>query len=381
MIKNVVIVNDFNYVQGGASKVAIDTANLLAKKNINVYFFSASLDKSKLDSSIVNVCTNQGECLKNGIKGALRGIKNKQAGKEFSKLLDKLNKEETIIHIHGWTKCLSSVVFKVAHKKQFKTVLTLHEYFTVCPNGGFFNYKRCKQCNLKPMSFRCIKCNCDSRNYLFKLYRVIRQRRYKKDMNNLEYGIAISELVKEKTNIKNTKVIENPIQSSNKVDISNNDTYIYIGRVCKEKGTELFCKAICDLKLKGIVVGDGSELEYLKNKHIDITFTGWVDNPNEYLDKSKCLIFPSIWPEPAGLTALNAISRGIPVIVSSDTATIEYIKKYNAGLIFKNNDVEDLKEKIKSFSFDKDIYTRYQNNPYSEEKYINSILDYYEEII
>ena len=28
-IKNVVIVNDFNYVQGGASKVAIDTAKIL----------------------------------------------------------------------------------------------------------------------------------------------------------------------------------------------------------------------------------------------------------------------------------------------------------------------------------------------------------------
>ena len=28
-IKTVVIVNDFNYIQGGASKVAIDTAKIL----------------------------------------------------------------------------------------------------------------------------------------------------------------------------------------------------------------------------------------------------------------------------------------------------------------------------------------------------------------
>ena len=39
-VKNVVIVNDFNYVQGGASKVAIDTSRLLKESGIKVYFFS-----------------------------------------------------------------------------------------------------------------------------------------------------------------------------------------------------------------------------------------------------------------------------------------------------------------------------------------------------
>ena len=31
-VKTVIVVNDFNYIQGGASKVAIDTANVLKKK-------------------------------------------------------------------------------------------------------------------------------------------------------------------------------------------------------------------------------------------------------------------------------------------------------------------------------------------------------------
>ena len=40
-VENVVIVNDFNYTQGGASKVAIDTARLLSESGLKVYFFSA----------------------------------------------------------------------------------------------------------------------------------------------------------------------------------------------------------------------------------------------------------------------------------------------------------------------------------------------------
>lgn len=38
-VKTVVIINDFNYTQGGASKVAIDTAKLLLKQGLKVYSY------------------------------------------------------------------------------------------------------------------------------------------------------------------------------------------------------------------------------------------------------------------------------------------------------------------------------------------------------
>ena len=37
-----------------------------------------------------------------------------------------------------------SSVFDVAFKMNFKLVLTLHDYFTACPNGGYFNYQKMK---------------------------------------------------------------------------------------------------------------------------------------------------------------------------------------------------------------------------------------------
>lgn len=114
-IKNIIIVNDFDYTQGGASKVAIDTANLLSESNesLNVYFFSGShSDSSNLNDKIIKVCTNQGEALKdkNKIRGFLNGIYNFKAKGELKELLKSLDKNNTIIHVHGWTKCLSSSV-------------------------------------------------------------------------------------------------------------------------------------------------------------------------------------------------------------------------------------------------------------------------------
>ena len=120
-VKTVVVVNDFNYIQGGASKVAIDTARILNEEGLEVYFFSAVNKKEENINGIKYISTNQKEALKekNKIKGALNGIYNFKARKEFKKLLKTLDKTTTIIHVHGWTKALSSSVFDIAFKMKF----------------------------------------------------------------------------------------------------------------------------------------------------------------------------------------------------------------------------------------------------------------------
>ena len=72
-IKTVIIVNDFNYVQGGASKVAIDTARILKEEGLNVIFFSAVNKSEENINGIKYISTNQNEALKekNKIKGMI----------------------------------------------------------------------------------------------------------------------------------------------------------------------------------------------------------------------------------------------------------------------------------------------------------------------
>ena len=64
-MKTILIINDFNYTQGGASKVAIDSANIFSEKGYNVIFFSA-VDKEGdfLNKNIQKICTNQEESIK-----------------------------------------------------------------------------------------------------------------------------------------------------------------------------------------------------------------------------------------------------------------------------------------------------------------------------
>lgn len=390
-VKNVIIINDFNYVQGGASKVAIQTANMLVNfnKDLKVYFFSAvNNDESLLDNKVIRVCTNQTEALKskNKVKGCINGIYNFKAKKELRKLLSLLDKNETIIHVHGWTKALSSSVFDIAFKLRFKVILTMHDYFTACPNGGYFNYRNNEICNLKPVSLKCIGCNCDSRNYLFKIYRIIRQfvqNKIVKLNEKLTYVISISdfsEKILKWTLNKDTKIIRiyNPIDlDSNykKVDYKKNKYYLYVGRVTKEKGVDIFCEAVTKAKQKGIVVGEGSELSKLKERYTNIEFVGWKnsDEVKAYMIKAKALVIPSRWYEAAPLTPLEAMQYGIPVITSDCNASVDYINKNNGEKFSIEKD--NLKDILLNFS------DKYNPKIEKQNDYISDIINAYNNIL
>lgn len=404
-IKNIVIVNDFNYINGGAAKVAIDTAKAFSKnKNINVYFFSAvnNIKKEEIEN-VKYICTNQKEALKdrNIIRGIFNGIWNIKAKRKFQKLLNCLDKDNTIIHIHGWMKALSSSIFYVAEKNKFKTVVTFHDYFSACPNGGFYNYKKEEICNIEPMKLKCIKCNCDSRNYFFKIYRIIRQivqNNIIKINQKIKYIVSISDysinILKGSIN-KNAKIkrIYNPIQANmeNRIEnINENKYYLFVGRLSKEKGADLFCKAITKLGYKGIVVGEGDQKRVLQKEYKNIEFVGWKNNKEiiEYMKKARALIFPSLWYEGAPLTPLEALSIGLPCIVSDKCAAIEFIQEKITGLIFKRNSIDDLIEKIKiceNDEFLKEIsnnaYEIYWKDPLNENRYKTELEKFYLEIL
>jgi glycosyltransferase involved in cell wall biosynthesis len=388
-VKNVIIVNDFNYTQGGASKVAIDTAKLLKQEGFRVIFFSAvnKEDDEKIEG-VEYISTNQDEALKekNKIKGSLNGIYNLKAKKELKKLLKTLDRTTTIIHVHGWTKALSCSVFDVAFKMKFKVVLTLHDYFTACPNGGYFDYKENKICKRKPLSWQCIKCNCDSRNYIFKLYRLVRQfvqNKIVKLPKKIKYAIGISDLsidILKSTLNKNIqlKKIYNPIdfdENVEKVDYTKNEYYLYVGRISKEKGVDVFCQAVTELGLKGIAVGDGTEKERLETEYPNIEFTGWKNSNGvkKYMKGAKALIFPSLCYETAGLTILEALSLNKIVLVNNTCAGREFVSD---EYLFK--DYKDLIYKLKNI--DNITKINYNLKKYSSENYENNILVYLKEI-
>lgn len=399
MIKNVIVVNDYDYVQGGASLVAIETANLLFSSGYNVVFFCgiSNNEKSVLNRDIKVVSSDIYDCLTNPsrVKGMLQGLNNKTAYKKMDELLSSLNAKETVVSIHGYTKSLSTSFIKACKKHGVKTLLTAHDYFSICPNGGLFNYKKNYCCSLQGTK-KCKWCNCDSRNYAFKWYRNLRflKQNTNNFRENIDYLITISE-----TNesllapfFKKSRIVRiyNPTSITEKIEriqCEDNSFYLYVGRVDKEKGIDFMCQSFANSTEKLVIVGDGTELSNLKTKYnlSNIYFTGWLDHVSvlEKMKHAKALIFPPLLYEGAPLTIFEAQSFGIPVIVSKFSNGKDFVSD-EIGWIYDPFVIEELTQIINSPHGIKEksmnSYDNYWKNPYSKKRYVKAMCELLEDI-
>lgn len=400
-IKNIVIVCDYAFFEGGAANVAIQSALAFAKyTNFNIYCFAGNGDPcEELKNSRINVITLKMPDLlgnKNKIDAFIKGIYNKKAGDQLKKLLSTLNREETIVHIHTWTKVLSSAVFKVCNEMEFKTYLTIHEYFLACPNGACYNYVKQCICELHPLSKECIRCNCDARSYPQKIWRCARQIIQNKVLNqfkDLNYVFISSyqekQLLRRIPTMENKFLVKNPINVGRRMQIQaeNNYIYLYIGRLSGEKGPDLFCEAVTKANVQGVMIGDGILKNDLERKYPNIKFTGWLNKSqiNEWLTKTRLLIFPTLWYEGSPLTVPEVLAHGIPCIVTNcSSATDDIFNGINGEIVDTN--VEDIVmaiEKCKNRNYlkklSKNAYNMFNEDRGSKKWYVENTLKIYEE--
>lgn len=403
-VKNVIILNDFDFINGGTAQIAIGTANALAESGLNVVFFSGVTDPARNDifEKVTTINTGQHDILNNPnrLNAMVSGIWNKRSASELDTLLKKFSPADTIVHIHGWSKSLSASIGKVLYKRPFATICTLHDYFIACPNGGFYNFKKNKICTLKPMSPACICTNCDAKGYTQKVWRVIRQK-VQSDRGKMPQGIGnfitvsgFSRDILTPFLPQSAKVftISNPINVSAKPERANvfAERVLCIGRLSTEKGVSIACEAARINKVPLTVIGDGPLNHSLRSQYPEVEFKGWLQ-PAEIFAKIKnarALIFPSLLYETQGLVVLEALSHGLPVIVSDKCAASEFVDGNN-GLLFEIGNVQDLSKKLislysypeKADTMSKYAYDKYWNNPLTTEKYIDELQNAYQEIL
>mgnify|MGYP001251601862 CR=1 FL=1 len=70
----------------------------------------------------------------------------------------------TVYHLHNWAQILSPGVFAALKPVEARTIVSCHDFFNVCPNGGLLNFQTGEICKLKPMSAACWVSQCDRRN-------------------------------------------------------------------------------------------------------------------------------------------------------------------------------------------------------------------------
>ena len=401
---NIIIVNDYASVQGGAAQVAVASAKGLADSGHNITFIYAlgKADPLLNHPNIQLVNFEQYDLLSNPsrINAMIVGIWNLSVAKQMDVVLNSFDKEDTIVHIHSWVKALSVSIVSVILKRKFLIVLTLHDYFTVCPNGGFYNYQRKSICHLEPMSLDCLASNCDSRSYSQKLWRYLRQTFYIKAgmPSQIKHFISVSkfsENILKPYLSKNAKFwdVPNPIdiQCHGKSNPEDSSVFSFIGRLSAEKGATLFADASNRLCVSARFVGDGNLETILKNVKINADFIGWSNRVDviRYIKDSRAIVFPSQLYETQGLIVTEAAALGVPSIVSNSCAASENIVDNKTGLLFESGNVESLMKKIQLLSEKPDLakklgqnaYEQYWKNSDNIGKHLNCLTTCYQEVL
>ncbi|PTU32928.1 hypothetical protein CJD38_02105 [Stenotrophobium rhamnosiphilum] len=356
---NIIVANDSCEVDGGAALVALEDAQALARKGHRVIFFSACGTPPVNQTGIEWISLGQRTILDepNRLKAAVNGLWNASAANALGALLTQLPKESTIVHLHGWSKALSGSVVSMVHRKGFRLVCTLHDYFSVCPNGGLYDYPTRRVCTRQPMSMSCVSRNCDSRRYAHKVWRVVRQFiwRYGAGIpRKFDLMIAVSKFSAEKiaSHAKGSsiEVVDNlpTLQQSALQSMEQRSAVVYAGRIAAEKGVDLYLEACRIAQIPAEVWGDGPLLPELRQQWPDANFSGWLPKAEltKRLQKAQALVLPSLWYENSPMIIAEAAAAGVPVIVSDHGAPATLVEDGVTGLHFRAGDAADLAEKV-----------------------------------
>lgn len=143
--------------------------------------------------------------------------------------------------------------------------------------------------------------------------------------------------------------------------------FAFLGRLVPQKGVPWLLSALTKVKadVRIDIAGDGplrSELEaYCARNDLQhiVTFHGWVDREKarSIMEKSRAVIFPSVWEEPAGLVTMEAAASGRPVIASKAGGIPEYALDEYSFLVTPNNSVQ-MAEAIDKLAEDHELAVR-----------------------
>jgi glycosyltransferase involved in cell wall biosynthesis len=413
----ILIFNDYAYAEGGAGKVAVESAKKLAEKDHEVIFFSAvgPVSKGLLESKIKEIiCLGQKDLLNssNKLGSMISGINNFQAEKKIRELLSKWRPD--IAHFHGVSKALSWVPISVVNSYGIPTVYTLHDFGLLCPNMALYDFRAEKQCFLYEdgKALKCLLTNCDKRNYAQKLWRYFRFH-YTKDIikifNKIDGFIAVSDTVKDiyRSFIpagKEVRVINNPVKYIDSSIISKTvpktgnymTTFLYVGRLSAEKGVDLLIEAIKEVDARLMIAGSGEMDRFCRDAEGKvgkgkIKVLGWKDE-NEIHDlmmQCDVIALPSKVKETSGIVIKEAAGYCMPSIVPDQGGVTEFVADEVNGLFFKSGNKSSLVKTMQRFVDDTALSRKlgaearksYEEYYDKALKYVEYLEEFYKEII
>lgn len=275
--------------------------------------------------------------------------------KQYRNLYDLVKQHQIdIVHVHNYFPVLTASVFKAAKAAGAKLVHTVHNYRWWCISGNFYRpaVGICTLCVDQKNFWNGIKHRCYRNSFLQSLVAKLAYAYYKKigvfewiDQFWVLTQFQYQQLIKLGVPVDKLQLKPNMLDPATIQAVPNAQRrgFLYIGRLDPEKGIEYILSEWVKLseKYQLTVIGSGSLEAALKSQYNqpNIIFTGALpfDQVNQYLQKAQYTLQPSLWYETMGLTIIESMQQGTPVIGFNIGTRPELIEHKKTGFICTPN--------------------------------------------
>ncbi|WP_414543112.1 glycosyltransferase family 4 protein [Nostoc sp. CCY0012] len=300
-----------------------------------------------------------------GIETYLASLVNSQipgvSDRTISCLKNIDQKQAQLLHIHDPD-------MLVHLREECPAILTLHNHCNYCPSGTKYLANRGKVCDRVMNPLGCILGHlvdgCGSRRPQ-KIMQNWRQASQPLEIlkklkipviANSDYvrqqiissGLAPERVVTLRFGVQPPKSTPEPLS----LDIHQHQRILFAGRIVPDKGVEWLIKAMVktDSRIHLDIAGDGWSKPSMEKLVRDlglsdrITWHGWCNGEKLEALYQQCLavVFPSLWPEPAGLVTLEAYGRYRPIIASAVGGIPEHVRDGETGVLVPPNNIQRL---------------------------------------
>lgn len=328
----ILIVNKFARVTGGADAYCLDLAVSMRSRGHEVAFL-ATRDPANSENNGAFVpptvirATREKLDARSQLRVASSALWNSSAYDATRKLIASFRPD--VVSAHKLYPQLSVSPLVAAKRAGVPIVQTAHDYEFVSASAIDDTGRRTDR-DEASLRFRALN------SALFAIKCSVHRR-------SVARWIAVSDFVAKRLRAAgiDARVVLNPAPPpiANRVPFAQRNGLVFAGRLTAEKGiTDVLRLAELLPGTRVSVAGDGPAAWVVKEtagRLSNLNYLGQIDRKAtmDLLSRAFAVVVPSLWQEPAGLVALEAMASGTPVVIYSVGGLAEYVKKARAGIL------------------------------------------------
>ena len=356
------IVSDYASPLGGAEVLHDALRRSFSARGIDVRLFSSRAhDHSNADYT----CFGTTSRFRTAVQAA-----NYSAARQLKKVLAEF--EPDVVHLHVFLTQLSPLILPLL--KDIPTVYYAVWYRSICPTGTKF-LKGGGICTVGA-GRKCIQC-LPARDWVPLMFQLALFRRWRGYIDRVVVGSKAQELELKKAGVGVHCIIPHGVELRRqpRTGPAQNPTIAFAGRCVTEKGIFVLLEALAQVcrtipECLLLFVGDGPESENVDNAidRLDLSRNvkrfGYlpIDSLNELFSTAWVQAIPSIWAEPFGLVAVDAMQRGTPVVASNIGGLGEIVVDGQSGLLVEPGDPQALAAAVLTVLNNKKLASTLRNN-------------------